>query len=196
MRDSLQLETAYLMLQPGKHLRLAVPDAADLAERFSLTVYHGTSLGALVGIMESGFRPSLGAGHYEAGEPYNCKLPMVYTSDLLHTAASYVGNVNMGQRIGDGPMVNCVLWLKADPAMRLYRKAPTRNKSGQLRNEQQGYHPQDLVVSEIFLHCVASGTVSPEKAKFGNTLPDGQARRRNHPPLKKNFDGVEPQKNI
>ena len=93
-------------------------------------------------------------------------------------------------------MVNCVLWLKADPAKRLYRKAPTRNKSGQLRNEQQGYHPQDLVVSEIFLHCVASGTVTPEQARFGNAPPDGEARRRNHPPLKKNFDGVKPQKII
>ena len=91
MRKGFQLETAYLMLEPGKHLRLKVRDAADLEERFSLTVYHGTSLGALVGIMESGFRPSLGAGHYEAGEPYNCKLPMVYTSGLLHTAASYWG---------------------------------------------------------------------------------------------------------
>ena len=198
MRKSLRFEAAYLMLVPGKHLRLrlAVRDAADLAKRFSLTVYHGTSLGALGGIMDSGFRPSLGAGQDVAGAPYNCSLPMVYTSALLHTAAGYVGNERSGQRIGDGPMVNCVLWLKADPDMRLYRKAPTKNKSGQLRNEQQGYHPQDLVVSEIFLHCVASGTVTPEQARFGDALPDGKARRRNHPPLKKNFDGVEPQKII
>ena len=68
MRESLRFEAAYLMLVPGKHLRLAVRDAADLAERFSLTVYHGTSLGALGGIMDSGFRPSLGAGH-AAGRP-------------------------------------------------------------------------------------------------------------------------------
>ena len=184
------------MLVPGKHLRLPVRDAADIAERFSLTVYHGTSLGALEGIMARGFLPSLGAGRDVAGEKYKCALPMVYTSGLLHTAAGYVGNVQSGQRIGFGPMVNCVLWLKADPAMRLYRKAPTKNKSGQPRNEQQGYHPQDLVVSEIFLHCVASGTVTPEQARFGDALPDGKARRRNHPPLKKNFDGVEPQKII
>ena len=32
------------------------------------------------------------------------------------------------------------------------RKKPVKNKSGQHRNEQQGYHPQDLVVSQIFLH--------------------------------------------
>ena len=196
MRESFQFETAYLMLVRGKHLRLPVRDAADIAERFSLTVYHGTSLGALEGIMARGFLPSLGAGRDVAGEKYKCALPMVYTSGLLHTAAGYVGNVQSGQRIGFGPMVNCVLWLKADPAMRLYRKAPTKNKSGQPRNEQQGYHPQDLVVSEIFLHCVASGTVTPEQARFGDALPDGKARRRNHPPLKKNFDGVEPQKII
>ena len=91
--------------------------------------------------------------------------------------------------------MNVVLWLKADPKMRLWRKRAVKNKSGQPNNEQQGYHPQDLVVSEIFLHCVASGTVTPEQARFGDALPDGEARRRNHPPLKKNFDGVEPQNN-
>ena len=196
MRESLQFEAAYLMLAPGKHLRLLVRDAAGIPENFSETVYHGTSLGALGRIMDGGFRPSLGAGSDDVGRQYNCSLPMVYTSALLHTAAGYVGNERSGQRIGDGPMVNCVLWLKADPDMRLYRKAPTKNKSGQLRNEQQGYHPQDLVVSEIFLHCVASGTVTPEQARFGDALPERKARRRNHPPLKKNFDGVEPQKII
>ena len=87
MRESLQFEAAYLMLVPGKHLRLAVRDAADLAERFSLTVYHGTSLGALGGIMDSCFRPSLGAGHV-AGRPIvHCPHKC-----LLQTAASYVGN--------------------------------------------------------------------------------------------------------
>ena len=65
--------------------------------------------------------------------------------------------------------------------MRLYRKAPTKNKSGQLRNEQQGYHPQDLVVSKIYLHCVASGTVTPAQARFGDAEPSGKELRRNHP---------------
>ena len=191
MREGFFFETAYLMLVPGKHLRLPVRDAADLEERFSLTVYHGTSLGALGGIMADGFRPSLGAGKDEAGKPYNCKLPMVYTSALLHTASGYVGNERTGQRIGEGPIVNCVLWLKADPTMRLWRKRPVKNKSGQLQNEQQGYHPDDLVVTDIFLHCIALGTVTPEQARFRDAKPNAKEQRRNHPPLKKNFDGVE-----
>ena len=91
MRESWQVEAAYLMLVPGKHLRLTVQDATGMPERFSLTVYHGTSLGALGGIMANGLRPSLGAGQDVAGEQYNCALPMVYTSGLLHTAASYWG---------------------------------------------------------------------------------------------------------
>ena len=67
MRESLQFEAAYLMLVPGKHLRLAVRDAADLAERFSLTVYHGTSLGALGGTYQNrgfcgGYRDAAIAG--------------------------------------------------------------------------------------------------------------------------------------
>ena len=63
--------------------------------------------------------------------------PTVYTSALLETAAGYVGNEQSGQRIGEGPAVNCVIWLKADPQMRLYRKKPVKNKSDQHRNEQQ-----------------------------------------------------------
>ena len=62
MRESMKLEVAYLMLVPGKHLRLTVQDVAAVPERFEQTVYHGTSLGALCGIMGTGFRPSLGAG--------------------------------------------------------------------------------------------------------------------------------------
>ena len=178
MRDSVQLEVSYLMLVPGKHLRLTVQDVAAILERFEQTVYHGTSLGALCGIMGTGFRPSLGAGSDEAGKQYNCALPMVYTSALLETAAGYVGNERSGQRIGEGPAVNCVIWLKADPQMRLYRKKPVKNKSGQHRNEQQGYHPQDLVVSQIFLHCVETGTVTPHQARFGLEKPDGKALRR------------------
>ena len=61
MRDSVQLEVSYLMLVPGKHLRLTVGDVADIPKRFEQTVYHGTSLGALCGIMGTGIRPSLGA---------------------------------------------------------------------------------------------------------------------------------------
>ena len=61
MRDSVQLEVSYLMLVPGKHLRLTVQDVAAIPERFEQTVYHGTSLGALCGIMGTGIRPSLGA---------------------------------------------------------------------------------------------------------------------------------------
>ena len=185
MRESKRYEAAYLMLVPGKHLRLVVRDAAGLEPRFSHTVYHGTSLGALCGIMDSGFRPSLGAGSDEVGRQYNCSLPMVYTSALKVTAAGYVGNAQNGQRIGDGPLVNCLIWLKADKGMRLFRKSPVRNQSGQLRNEQQGYHPQDLVVSKIYLHCVASGTVTPAQARFGDREPSGKELRRNHPPLKR-----------
>ena len=93
-------------------------------------------------------------------------------------AAGYVGNERSGQRIGYGPRVNCVIWLKADTRMRLYHKKPVKNKSGQLRNEQQGYHPQDLVISQIFLHCVATGTVTPEQARFGDAQPNGKEHRR------------------
>ena len=193
MREGFFFEAAYLMLEPGKHLRLRVRDPADLEERFSETVYHGTSLGALDGIMTDGFRPSIGAGSGEAGKPYNCKLPMVYTSALLHTARRYVGN-EPGQRIGGGPLVNCVLWLKADPKKRLWRKRPVKNASGEPQNEQQGYHPDDLRVCDIFLHCIGLGTVTPEQARFKDAEPSAKEKRRNHPPLKKNFDGVEPQK--
>ena len=87
MRDRVQLEVSYLMLVLGKHLRLTVQDVAAIPQRFEQTVYHGTSLGALCGIMGTGFRPSLGAGSDEAGKQYNCSLPMVYTSALLETAA-------------------------------------------------------------------------------------------------------------
>ena len=182
MRESVQLETAYLMLVPGKHLRLKVQDRDAIPKRFTQTVYHGTSLGALDKIMSTGFRPSLGAGADEAGKKYNCSLPMVYTSGLLTTAKGYVGNVSTGQRIGSGqhlgPKVNCVIWLKANPDKRLFRKKPVRNKSGQLRNEQQGYHPKDLTISLIFLHCVEAGMITPQQAKFGDVQPDGKALRR------------------
>ena len=47
MRGSGQVETAYLMLEPGKHLCLKVQELGELPTRFSKTVYHGTSLGAL-----------------------------------------------------------------------------------------------------------------------------------------------------
>ena len=47
MRGSGQVETAYLMLEPGKHLCLKVQELRDIPTRFSQTVYHGTSLGAL-----------------------------------------------------------------------------------------------------------------------------------------------------
>ena len=138
MRVSAQLEVTYLMLVPGRHLRLTVQDAAAIPDRFARTVYHGTLLGALCGIMGTGFRPSLGAGLDQAGTQYNCSLPMVYTSGLLETAHGYVGNVDNGQRIGSGerlgPKVNCVVWMKADPEGRLFRKKPVRNKSGQPRS--------------------------------------------------------------
>ena len=111
MNYILKLEAAYLMPVPGKHLRLTVREVADIPKRFEQTVYHGTSLGALCGIMGIGFRPSLGAGPDEAGKQYNCSLPMVYTSALLETAAGYVGNERSGQRIGEGPGVNWVIWL-------------------------------------------------------------------------------------
>ena len=51
MRGSGQLETAYLMLDHGKHLCLKVKEPESLSTRFSTTVYHGTSLGALEKIM-------------------------------------------------------------------------------------------------------------------------------------------------
>ena len=51
MRDNGQLETAYLMLEPGKHLCLKVQELGELPTRYSKTVYHGTSLGALEKIM-------------------------------------------------------------------------------------------------------------------------------------------------
>ena len=182
MRDNGQLETAYLMLEPGKHLCLKVQEPESIPTRYSITVYHGTSLGALEKIMSEGFRPSLGAGSDEAGKKYGCSLPMVYTSGLLETAHGYVGNVDNGQRIGSGqhlgPKVNCVVWMKADPEGRLFRKKPVRNKSGQLRNEQQGFHPKDLTVTRIYLHCIEAGFISPQKAKFGDNEPSGKDKRR------------------
>ena len=187
---SLKYETAYLMLVPGKHLHLRVRDAAKIEKRFSLTVFHGTSLGACGEIMSGGMRPVLGTGSEEAGKPYNCSLPMFYTSALLHTAQGYVGNARTGQSIGEGPVVNCVLWLKADPDMRLYHKKAVKNKAGKRVNEQQGYHPKHLVISDIFLHCVASGTVTPAQARPGQFWATSAGKRRNHTPLKKNFDGV------
>ena len=51
MRDNGQLETAYLMLVPGKHLCLKVQEPESIPTRYSKTVYHGTSLGALEKIM-------------------------------------------------------------------------------------------------------------------------------------------------
>ena len=57
---------------------------------------------------------------------------MLYTSGLLHTAKGYVGNEQNGQSIGDGPRVACVIWLKADASMRLWRKKPRKNGSGEL----------------------------------------------------------------
>ena len=81
--------------------------------------------------------------------------------------------------------MNVVLWLKADPKMRLWRKRAVKNKSGQPNNEQQGYHPQDLRVTEIFLHCVALGTATLEQARFPDAQPIGKELRRNHPPLKR-----------
>ena len=182
MRDNGQLETAYLMLVPGKQLCLKVKERESIPKHFTQTVYHGTSLGALEQIMGTGFRPSLGAGADEAGKKYNCSLPMVYTSGLLETAHGYVGDVETGQRIGSGqhlgPMVNCVIWMKADPEKRLFRKKPVRNKSGQLRNEQQGYHPKDLTITRIYLHCVEAGFITPERAKYGNAEPSGKDLRR------------------
>ena len=47
MRFGGQVETAYLMLEPGRHLCLKVQELGQLPTRFSKTVYHGTSLGAL-----------------------------------------------------------------------------------------------------------------------------------------------------
>ena len=141
MRDSGKLETAYLMLEPGKHLCLKVQELGELPTRFSKTVYHGTSLGALEKIMTEGFRPSVGAGSEAAGQKFGCPLPMVYTSGLLETARGYVGNVDNGQRIGSderfGPKVNCVIWMQADPDKRLFHKKAMKNKSGQLRKLKQ-----------------------------------------------------------
>merc|ERR1712078_888282 len=83
MRDNGQLETAYLMLEPGKHLCLKVQELEAIPTRYSTTVYHGTSLGALEKIMSEGFRPSLGAGSDVVGKKFGCSLLMVYTSGLL-----------------------------------------------------------------------------------------------------------------
>ena len=182
MRDNGQLETAYLMLEPGKHLCLKVQELGELPTRYSKTVYHGTSLGALEKIMSEGFRPSVGAGSEAAGQKFGCALPMVYTSGLLETAHGYVGNVDNGQRIGSderfGPKVNCVIWMQADPKQRLFYKKASKNKSGQLRNEQQGYHPKDLRITKIYLHCIEAGNTSPQKAKYGDGEPNGEQRRR------------------
>ena len=99
MRYSGQLETAYLMLERGKHLCFKVQEPETLSTRYSKTVYHGTSLGAIEKIMTEGWRPSLGAGSDEVGKKYGGEpLPMVYTSGLLETAHGYVGNVADGQR--------------------------------------------------------------------------------------------------
>ena len=182
MRDNGQLETAYLMLQPGKHLCLKVQELGELPTRFSKTVYHGTSLGALEKIMSEGFRPSVGAGSEAAGKKFGCALPMVYTSGLLETARGYVGNVDNGQRIGSderfGPKVNCVIWMQADPDKRLFHKKAVKNKRGQPRNEQQGYHPKDLRITKIYLHCIEAGNTSPQKAKYGDGKPNGKQKRR------------------
>ena len=182
MRTGGQVEAAYLMLEPGKHLCLKVQELGELPTRFSKTVYHGTSLGALEKIMSEGLRPSVGAGSAAAGKKFGCALPMVYTSGLLETARGYVGNVENGQRIGSvercGPMVNCVIWMQADPDKRLFYKKATKNKSGQLRNEQQGYHPKDLRITKIYLHCIEAGNTSPQKAKYGDGEPNGKQRRR------------------
>ena len=181
MRDNGQLETAYLMLEPGKHLCLKVQEPGELPTRYSQTVYHGTSLGALEKIMTEGFRPSVGAGSGAAGKKFGCALPMVYTSGLLETARGYVGNVDNGQRIGSderfGPKVNCVIWMQADPDKRLFHKKAAKNKSGQLRNEQQGYHPKDLTITKIYLHCIEAGNISPEQAKYGDGEPNGRQMR-------------------
>ena len=189
MRDNGQLETAYLMLEPGKHLCLKVQELGELPTRFSKTVYHGTSLGALEKIMSEGFRPSVGAGSEAAGQKFGYPLPMVYTSGLLETARGYVGNVDNGQRIGSderfGPKVNCVIWMQADPEKRLFHKKATKNKSGQLRNEQQGYHPKDLRITKIYLHCIEAGNTSPQKAKYGDGKPNGKQRRRLNADLRK-----------
>ena len=182
MRDNGQLETAYLMLEPGKHLCLKVQEPESIPTRYSTTVYHGTSLGALEKIMVEGFRPSRGAGSDEVGKKYGCSLPMVYTSGLLETAHGYVGNADNGQRIGSGerlgPKVNCVVWMKADKEGRLFHKKPRKNKSGQKVNEQQGYHPKDLMITRIYLHCIEAGFISPQKAKYGDTEPSGKDLRR------------------
>ena len=189
MRDNSQLETAYLMLEPGKHLCLKVQELGELPTRYSKTVYHGTSLGALEKIMTEGFRPSVGAGSGAAGKKFGCALPMVYTSGLLETAHGYVGNVDNGQRIGSderfGPKVNCVIWMQADPEERLFHKKAVKNKSGQLRNEQQGYHPKDLAITKIYLHCIEAGNTSPQKAKYGDGEPNGWQRRRLNADLRK-----------
>ena len=178
MRDNGQLETSYLVLERGKHLCLKFQELAELPTRYSQTVYHGTSLGALEKIMSEGLRPSLGAGSEAAGKKFSCALPMVYTSGLLETAHGYVGNVDNGQRIGSderfGPKVNCVIWMQADPEQRLFHKKALKNKSGQLRNEQQGYHPKDLTITKIYLHCIEAGNTSPQKAKYG----DGEIKCR------------------
>ena len=142
MRDNGQLETAYLMLEPGKHLCLKVQEPESIPTRYSKTVYHGTSLGALEKIMGEGFRPSRGAGSDEVGKKYGCSLPMVYTSGLLETAHGYVGNVDNGQRIGSGqhlgPKVNCVVWMKADPEGRLFRKKPVKTGAGSSGTSSKG----------------------------------------------------------
>ena len=182
MRDNGQLETAYLMLEPRKHLCLKVQELGELPTRYSKTVYHGTSLGALEKIMTEGFRPSVGAGSGAAGKKFGFALPMVYTSGLLETAHGYVGNVDNGQRIGSderfGPKVNCVIWMQADPDERLFHKKAMKNKSGQLRNEQQGYHPKDLTITKIYLHCIEAGNTSPQQAKFGDKEPRSSDKRR------------------
>ena len=182
MRPGVHLENAYLMLEPGKHLCLKVREPEELPIRYSTTVYHGTSLGALEKIMSVGFRPSVGGGSEVAGQKFRCALPMVYTSGLLKTAHGYVGNVDNGQRIGSderfGPKVNCVIWMQADPEERLFHKKATKNKNGQLRNEQQGYHPKDLEITKIYLHCIEAGNTSPQEAWYGDKELNGEQKRR------------------
>ena len=68
--------------------------------------------------------------------------------------------------------------MQADPEKRLFRKKPKRNKSGQLRNEQQGYHPMDLAITKIYLHCIEAGLITPQVAKFGSREPRGNDKRR------------------
>jgi hypothetical protein len=181
-RDSLRWEMAYMMLAPGQHLRFDITEEADVPPRCRDLVYHGTCLGAMWRILrpDGRLRPTHGAGSAWLGKLHGIdSLPIVYTSRLKHTAAGYVGNVQHGQSLGNGPMVTCLLVLRADLSRRLFHKKPHKNRQGCPQNDQQGNHPADLVICGAFLHCV-----KPASALASDMELTGRQRRRKESDLR------------